>query len=794
MEQTTYLIPSPNWVRHNTNVFEEEESLAPQGWNVSNVHFWDPKLTGKMRNGILRVLFCLIALGIVVLTPSEKIGPQTTPNALVLAAGALLISTTIFLASGTEHNRLIFVFDTISVIVSILYVCHLFILLPGLPFTHDLHHYIPQIEAVRGQIRRGEFLPRWSHVFWCGVPFSRFLQSPLIFACSAMLFFIGTVSITKVLVVSIYLVSSYSIYITSSRTFQSKSAGTWAAITYATSGYHLIDSHIRGNLAELSTFMWIPLAYFFLQKTLAEKCWSKSSHLSMVLGSLSISMTLIAHPPTGLLLVGWLSVLIVWTIGVQRRTDSKRLAKMVTLACLQLIGGIGFSAWYLMPALFERGFVTLGIRSIGASWWYSFTIHLVEPAHFFERSYGWHSSPKMPLYLGNVIVFSSLCSVFFLRHTRIERSKISFLLISTVLFLLLPTTFVADIYTFLTRGYDPISGLVKRMLDEIIVFPWRIMTLYCFTSSTLSGYVISKINYSSEQKLTRPRYVTYLLTLMILTAILVDTFPYTGYVGGYESLEISKDALEACDWIERQPGIFRVFFANYEEKFYYIYANGYSIPVIGPAPYSDGWRPIISLKLVDKALDELSHSRWLWRASYLSIRYIVVDQDDIRRWNGFVSKGILGVVAKFDSTIVLKNHKSRPYIEVAYNKEDIGAPTVPAEISIHEFKSECLSFEVEITEPGNFFLTIKENYYPNWSATVDGENIKLLPSKNGLMLIPIRQGKHQVKITYSTSVADYGSLGISLLTVVLLAVAPAKLKLPSKRKRPKGAQDVRAIS
>ena len=97
----------------------------------------------------------------------------------------------------------------------------------------------------------------------------------------------------------------------------------------------------------------------------------------------------------------------------------------------------------------------------------------------------------------------------------------------------------------------------------------------------------------------------------------------------------------------------------------------------------------------------------------------------------------------FNSVAVLENNQFRPYTEVTLGTSDIGSPLVKAEVTVTEFKSESMTVDVNIDKNvkvdrnENYYLTLKENYFIAWTATVDGKKAEVQPTENGLICVKI---------------------------------------------------------
>ncbi|MDQ3011461.1 MAG: hypothetical protein M3X11_12245, partial [Acidobacteriota bacterium] len=121
-----------------------------------------------------------------------------------------------------------------------------------------------------------------------------------------------------------------------------------AAVFYTALPYHLIvDLYIRGALAELFAFIWMPLALYFGLR------FADRPRLACLGLATSYALLIVSHLPTALIFTP-LPLGYAWFMA---KPDERRRHGILTIYALGL--GVGLSAVYLVPAIALRRFVSM---------------------------------------------------------------------------------------------------------------------------------------------------------------------------------------------------------------------------------------------------------------------------------------------------------------------------------------------------------------------------------------------------------------------------------------------------
>ena len=102
-------------------------------------------------------------------------------------------------------------------------------------------------------------------------------------------------------------------------------------------------------------------------------------------------------------------------------------------------------------------------------------------------------------------------------------------------------------------------------------------------------------------------------------------------------------------------------------------------------------------------------------------------------------------------------------------------PPSPARASVTRWEPGRISLVLEPAPPGPSYVTVAENWYPDWHATVDGSPAAALRGNQALITVPVPAGARRIDLAFTSPAYARGRL-ISLVAVLVLAgviLAPA---------------------
>lgn len=261
-----------------------------------------------------------------------------------------------------------------------------------------------------------------------------------------------------------------------------KMGGGLSAIFYSFAPYHSVDFYVRGAMGEMWALMLFPAIFWALIK-LEEK----TSILNLLLLALFVFALLTSHNLSAMI---FLPVALMWSILLFLKRKNRRFL-WFGLGALSV--GIMLSAFYLLPAFFEKNLVHLETTIEG---YFSYTEHFKGfKKLFLERSWGWGSSIRevpggerdgLSFQIGWVHllgwVFSVISFWYLWKKAKAFPGRKWFL--SVLIFLTLATS--ASIFMV-----NPRSEFVWRSIDSLkyLQFPWRFLILIIFFVSLSSGSI-----------------------------------------------------------------------------------------------------------------------------------------------------------------------------------------------------------------------------------------------------------------------------------------------------------------
>lgn len=91
-------------------------------------------------------------------------------------------------------------------------------------------------------------------------------------------------------------------------------------------------------------------------------------------------------------------------------------------------------------------------------------------------------------------------------------------------------------------------------------------------------------------------------------------------------------------------------------------------------------------------------------------------------------------------------------------------------------------FTLATPAPQDAFLSVSENWYPDWHATVDGKPTEVVRAQFSLMAVPVPAGAREVELTFSSAAYQRGKTVtfsiVALVILLLLADGVARLRRP----------------
>ena len=366
--------------------------------------------------------------------------------------------------------------------------------------THDGEWAVVRLADMFRTLRDLQFPPRYSGAlnFGYGYPLFNFTY-PFPYYLG-ILFYIPThsfiLSIKTIFVLSVFL-SGIFMYFASNELWKNRTAGIVSSVLYIYLPYRMVDLYVRGSLGESLSFVLFPLILYLVLKLFA----SPFSRPIVFFLSISIAVLVMTHNIMAVLFLPVLLIFIFTRIISEKRYD----VLQTFMLCLVL--GFGLSAFFFLPALFEKSSILLSKIPIAdrSLYFVNFKQLLVPSWGYgvptdsggFSYQLGIVQSTTMLLVL--IIVGVRLIKNKLLQPTAIKYAGI-FLIIYFLCFVML--------FSF-TLPLWKIIPLIKE-----INYPWTLLSQLGFITAILGGFLV-----------LQGRYMKYLLIALSLIAIIL-VFPY----------------------------------------------------------------------------------------------------------------------------------------------------------------------------------------------------------------------------------------------------------------------------
>src|SRR4030043_1545588 len=318
-----------------------------------------------------------------------------------------------------------------------------------------LWHFIWS-EQFYNALMEGVLYPRWVDTpFGYGSPTFVF-YAPLSFYVISLITILTKSSILsmKIAIYLSFFLSGLTMYFFA-RKLNGERAGLVSGVVYQLLPYHIFNLFWRGVVPELFAFIWFPLILLFLHKIFTN---TKSS--SIVFLSLAYAGLIMTH-----LVSSFMFTFIMIGYALYLSLIEKRKGMLKVLCAIML--GLGLSSIYLIPVIFERGFVHIELIKI-LDYKDSF---LFIKNNLVKREF-------YPIIHGIVILeIAFLVFSFLLIRKKIIKSDNIFFVLLLLISLFLTT---------------PLSVFIWKYVPEFsnLQFPWRWLTFSGLSVSIVAGNLI----------------------------------------------------------------------------------------------------------------------------------------------------------------------------------------------------------------------------------------------------------------------------------------------------------------
>jgi hypothetical protein len=366
----------------------------------------------------------------------------------------------------------------------------------GCSCGHDFDfHILSWMEAAR-QFTHGNLHPHWAFTAAYNAGEPRFVfYPPVSWTLGAILGLILPWGWTPVVYTWLALTAGGLALYSLARDFTTSTAALLAATFYVVNPYMLFTAYERTAYAELLAAAWIPLLLHAILR----------KQITIPRIAIPVALLWLTNAPAAVMSCYTLALLAALRLGKQifqarkaerlASSDTSNIAANVRInpsltailpdAVRILAGtvlGLGLSAFYLVPAAYERRYVQIAMAII--------------PNMRIQDNFLFHHSGDIPhdivLHTASVIALILLSltvialSILFLRH----RSQPSHSPNLSLLYLAVPTLAIALLLT-------PLTAIVWSHLPELafLQFPWRLLAILAAVLSLAIAVALSRLKF-----------------------------------------------------------------------------------------------------------------------------------------------------------------------------------------------------------------------------------------------------------------------------------------------------------
>jgi hypothetical protein len=338
---------------------------------------------------------------------------------------------------------------------------------------------IVRLSEMDNALATGQFPVRWIENlgFGYGYPLFNFYP-PLTYYLGEAFHLglkLGFIDATKLVWFVSLFGSSITMYFLS-RQFFGRLGGIISGLFYLYAPYHAVDAYVRGALAELFSFVWLPLILLSSYKAVAQKSWRWSVATGIFLGLLMTT-----HP---LIFLPFLGFFIIWGLFFAIK-ENQKLSSLAIGLIVPLILAACLSAFFWLPQLSEKKYTLVDqllIKSLA-----SYEIHFVCPSQLWQSAWGFGGSVAgcvdgMSFRLGKVhlvaVIFGLIVGTYYFLKKKNS---------SAILLFFVSLLFAASVFMTI-----PASKFIWDSVAPLwyLQFPWRFLEFTALFSSLLAGSIV----------------------------------------------------------------------------------------------------------------------------------------------------------------------------------------------------------------------------------------------------------------------------------------------------------------
>lgn len=339
----------------------------------------------------------------------------------------------------------------------------------GLPPTHDGEYHVVRFYEFDKVLREGVWYPRWAPDlnFGFGIPLFNYVYPlPNYLASFLHMFGFSFIDSFKLNMFIASMMGALFFYLWT-KEFWGKEGAVISSVFYTFSPYHFVDIYVRGSVGEVWALALFPAFLWVLTEYVKRK-----GKVFYIFSSVFFALIILSH---NILALMFAPFSISYAIFLAWRTK-----KTIVKVMLSLLQGIGLSAFFWLPALFEKKYaVGLEIYNVLSNFPDLYQLLIPSWGSGFFNDAVFENQMSVQIGTANLLAILLSIIIFSLFKRRRDERHL------TILFFLLWTSFIFFLitpYSMFTWKYVPFMNYFQ--------FPWRFLSIIILCTSFLAGSLV----------------------------------------------------------------------------------------------------------------------------------------------------------------------------------------------------------------------------------------------------------------------------------------------------------------
>ncbi len=385
--------------------------------------------------------------------------------------------------------RKIFVFIVNQKYILLIILIATFFLFPllqnGLYNSHDSEAHVARFAGYFQAFRDGQIIPRWAGNlnYGYGSPlFIFFYPLPGYIASFLHLFNLSFESIFKIMIYLSFILSPIFLFIWL-RKYAKEEVAFIASVIYLLTPYRFLDTFVRGDIAELISFVFIPIIFFYIDKSIKQNAIK-----DIIFGGIFYGLFILSHNGIALMFT---PVFLAYAIIFSK--DIKKLFYPTLIIGL----GLMLSSFFWLPSILEGKYVLskLIVEKVYLS-------NFIDIPNLIYSKWGFapeiNTTKGQSPQLGILYVLIPVITIIFWKHFIKYKKMLIFWL------------FIFCISVFMVTPYS--KALWENLpLIKLMGYPWRFIAVAGFSLSMIAFYILGKID--------RKIYLSVILFIFIISSL-----------------------------------------------------------------------------------------------------------------------------------------------------------------------------------------------------------------------------------------------------------------------------------